>query len=338
MKFAIKTLAATSFALGLLANGADAETRLRIQNHVSPDSMMGRMIKKFVDDVHTMSNGDIQIEMHYSAAVVKSTETFDAATTGILDCDMTNGAYQTGKNPAFQFVADTLGGYDTPVQYQSWVNFGGGYEEINKLYNSYGMTFIGGHVAGQESLNSTRPLKGIADLKGFKFRSPPGMQSEIFASLGASPIVMDFTEVFTALETGIVDGADASSLAVNNSIGLYDIAKHTTFPGFHSMAADHLACRTDIWDSVPENLKRIISVAHKAMSMDLILVNVVENGEAFASLTEQGVTTYDWSAEDRTAFRAAAQNSWANWAQKTPEAKTLVNSHEAFMKRIGLTN
>ena len=121
---------------------------------------MGRLVQKFVDDVHAMSDGDIEIEMHFSASVVKSTETFDAASSGILDCDMTNGSYQTGKNAAFQFVADIMGGYETPEQYQAWVNFGGGREAINELYAPYGMMFIGAQVAGQESLNSTKPLRG----------------------------------------------------------------------------------------------------------------------------------------------------------------------------------
>lgn len=337
MRHYIKSALVSALALGLMAGSVDAQTKLRIQNHQSQESVQGRLIAQFVDDVTTMSGGEIEIEMHYSSAVVKSAETFDAAATGILDCDMTNGSYQTGKNPAFQFVADTMGGYDTPIQYQAWVNFGGGREEINNLYAPHGMTFIGAHVGGQESLNSTRPIRGVADLDGFKFRSPPGMESEIFSALGASPVVMDFTEVFTALETGIVDGADAAGLAINKSIGVYDIAKHTTYPGFHSMSSDQLACRTDVWDAVPDNHKRIISVAHKALAMDLILLTLVANGEALASLPEMGVTTYDWSAEDRAAFRTAAQSAWADWGTRTPEAAAMVASHEAFLKRIGLT-
>lgn len=319
------------------ADGHGEKTKLRIQNHQSQESTLGRLIGEFVENVHTMSDGHIEIEMFYSSAVVKSAETFDAVQTGILDCDMTNGSYQTGKNAAFQFVADTMGGYDTPIQYLSWVNFGGGREEINKLYEPYGITFIGAHVGGQESLNSTKPLRGIEDLKNFKFRSPPGMESEIFASLGAKPVVMDFTEVFTALETGIVDGADASNLAVNNSIGVYDIAKHTTYPGFHSMSSDQLACNSDLWEKVPDAHKKIIEIAHKALMADYVMLTLVENGEALTQMPEKGVTTYDWSAEDRAAFREAAQNSWAEWSEKTPEAKAMVSSHEAFLKRIGLT-
>ena len=196
-----KTLLVTTAVLGFCATSAMADpvVKLKIQNHHATQSTYGTVIKEFVDNVALMSGGDIQIEMFYSSAVVKSAETFDAATTGILDCDMTNGSYQTGKNPAFQFVADTMGGYDTPLQYHTWVNNGGGKEAINDLYENYGMTFIGAHVGGQESLNSIRPLRGVEDLEGFKFRSPPGMESEIFASLGAKPVVMDFTEIFTAL-------------------------------------------------------------------------------------------------------------------------------------------
>ncbi|GFE66647.1 TRAP transporter substrate-binding protein [Litoreibacter roseus] len=342
MRRPAKTLisATTAITLSALTAPAFAEghtVQLRIQNHQAPESTSGRLIAEFVENVETMSNGEIQIEMFYSASVVKSVETFDAAASGILDCDMTNGSYQTGKNPAFQFVADTMGGYDTPIQYQAWVNFGGGKEQINELYNALGMTFVGAHVGGQESLNSTHPLAGPDDLKEFKFRSPPGMESEIFASLGAKPIVMDFTEIFTALETGIIDGADASTLAVNRGLGIYDIAKHTTYPGFHSMSSDHLACRTDVWEGMTDQQRAIITAAEKVLAMDLIMLTLVENGEALAELPAEGVTIYDWSAEDRSAFRAAAQNAWTEWAEKTPETKAMVDSHKAFGKRIGLT-
>ncbi|ASJ71208.1 TRAP transporter substrate-binding protein [Granulosicoccus antarcticus] len=329
---------ATVVLLGLSASPAIAETtsKLRIQNHQSQESTSGRLIAEFVDQVHLMSGGEIEIEMFYSSAVVKSAETFDAAATGILDCDMTNGSYQTGKNPAYQFVADTMGGYDTPIQFQTWVNFGGGREQINELYGEQGMTFIGAHVGGQEALNASKPIRGVDDLKNFKFRSPPGMESEIFASLGAKPVVMDFTEVFTALESGIVDGADASGLAVNLGMGLYDIVKHTTYPGFHSMSSDHLACRSDIWNAMPEKHRAIIEVAHKSLAMDLIMQTLVDEGEALGELEGMGVTTYDWSAEERGKFRDAARSAWAEWSKKTPEAKAMVESHEAFIQSLGL--
>ncbi|PZX15231.1 TRAP-type mannitol/chloroaromatic compound transport system substrate-binding protein [Palleronia aestuarii] len=326
--------AALAFGTATVA-GAQSVT-VRIQNHQSPESTSGRLIADFVENVETMSGGDIDVEMFYSASVVKSAETFDAAASGIIDCDMTNGSYQTGKNPAYQFVADTMGGYDTPLQFQSWIEYGGGREEINGLYNTNGMTFVGAHIGGQESLVSTSPIAGPDDLKNWKFRSPPGMESEIFASLGASPVVMDFTEIFTALETGIIDGADASWLSNNVGSGLYDIAKHTTFPGFHSMSSDHLACRTDFWEGLTDAQRAIITSAEKNLGYELMLATVVENGEALVALPEEGVTIYDWSQEDRAAFRQAAFGAWDEWAQKTPETAEIVQSHRDFIERIGL--
>ena len=67
-------------------------------------------------------------------------------------------------------------------------------------------------------------------------------------------------------------------------------------------------------------------------------VTLIENGEALAVLPEKGVTIYDWSQEDRNAFREAAVATWATWADKTPDAAKLVDSHKAFIERIGLGN
>jgi len=248
---------------------------------------------------------------------------------------MTGGAYQTGKNSAFQFVGDIMGGYDTPYQQLSWLYYGGGYEAAQQLYNKEGMQLIGWWIYGQESMSSSRPLAGPEDLKGWKFRSPPGLETEIFTAMGASPIVMDFTEIFTALETGIIDGADASGLANNVGLGIYDIVKHATYPGFHSMPSDHLACNKMVWDSLTEGERRIIDTAMQKVSLQTALSNDKKNAEAAAMLKTQGVTLYDWSAEDRAAFRARAQGAWDTFAD-TPEAKALVKSHREYLTALGL--
>jgi TRAP-type C4-dicarboxylate transport system substrate-binding protein len=319
-----------------MAGAAFAQsTTLRIQTHYGPETISGKNAAEFVDDVQMMSNGEIKIEMFYSSSVVKSVETFDAAATGILDCDMTGGAYQTGKDPAFQFVGDIMGGYDTPYQQLSWLLLGGGMETAQKLYNKYDMQLIGWWVVGQESLASTKPIRNADDFKDWKFRSPPGMETKIFEQLGAKPIVMDFTEVFTALQTGIIDGADASILANNQGMGIYDIAKHTNYPGFHSMPSDHLACNKAKWDAMPEHQRRIMEVAMEKLALRQAMAGEKANNEAATKLREAGVTIHDWSIEDRRKFHAAAQASWAEFAT-TPEAEALVASHKAYLKSLGL--
>ncbi|WP_343115618.1 TRAP transporter substrate-binding protein [Ostreiculturibacter nitratireducens] len=332
----INTFLRTAAVAALVAAPATAQTTLRIQTHYAPETVSGKLAAQFVDDIQTMSNGDIQIEMFYSSSVVATVETFDAAVNGIVDCDMTGGAYQTGKNPAFQFVGDIMGGYDTPYQQLSWLYHGGGYDAAQQLYNAQGMQLIGWWIYGQESLSSSKPLGGPDDLKGWKFRSPPGLETEIFEELGASPIVMDFTEIFTALETGIIDGADASGLANNVGLGLYDIVKHATFPGFHSMPSDHLACNKAVWDGLSDSQRRIIDTAMQKLALQTALTFEKANAEAAAKLKAEGVTLWDWSPEDRAAFRAGAQKAWERWAEKTPEARALVDSHKAYLAQLGL--
>ncbi|HSM42427.1 MAG TPA: TRAP transporter substrate-binding protein [Afifellaceae bacterium] len=329
-------LSIAALMAGGVAFAAEAQTTtLRIQTHYAPETPSGKLAAQYIDDVQTMSNGEIQIEMFYSSSVVKSVETFDAAATGILDCDMTGGTSQTGKNPAFQFVGDIMGGYDTPYQQLSWLYYGGGLDAAQALYNKFDMQLVGWWIYGQESLASSKPIRNADDFKDWKFRSPPGMETKIFEKLGASPIVMDFTEVPTALESGIIDGTDYSGLANNMGIGLYDIVKHTNYPGFHSMPSDHLACNKAKWDAMPEQHRRIMSVAMEALALRTALTFEKKNAEAAAALKEKGVNIYTWTDEDKQKFREASQASWGEFAT-TDEAKALVESHLTYLRQLGL--
>src|SRR3546814_4139387 len=134
----LAAVAATTFVLGLSAVGISgafaADYTLRIQTHYGPEQASGKLAQQFVDDVETMSGGRLDIEMFFSSSVVKSVETFDAAASGILDGDMTGGAYQTGKNPAFQFVGDIMGGYATHWQQYAWPYHGGGSKAANAIH------------------------------------------------------------------------------------------------------------------------------------------------------------------------------------------------------------
>ncbi|WP_420861202.1 TRAP transporter substrate-binding protein [Algirhabdus cladophorae] len=338
MRTTLKTLVtATAVGLTAMAGAAFAEghsTKLRIQTHFSPETLSGKMAAEFIDNIQTMSNGEIEVEMFYSSTVVKSVETFDAAANGILDCDMTGSGYQTGKNPAFQFAGDLLGGYLNPYQQMAWLLHGGGRDAVNDLHNQYGMSFVGWWIPGPESLSSTAPIRNVADFKDWKFRSPPGLATKVFAALGASPIVMDFNEIFTALETGIIDGADAANLTNNVGLGLYDIAKHTNFPGFHSMPADHLSCRTDVWEAMPEHHRAIMTVAMDSLALHNATINEVQNAQTAKDLRAAGVNLYEWSPEELAKYREAVKIGWTEFAT-TPEAKTMLDSHISFLTDLG---
>lgn len=327
---------AIAIAVFILASSANAAQTLKIETHFAANQPSGEVAAQFAKDVESYTGGEIKVEMYYSSAITgKAAEIFNTAANGIIDCDMSGGAYQTSKNAAFQFAGDIMGGYETPYQMYDWLN-SGGRDALNNLYNKYGMQFVGWWIPGMESLISSKPLPNIAALKDFKFRSPPGMETEIFAALGAKPIVMDFGEVPTALQTGIIDGADFSNLANNVASGLYDTNPHATYPGFHSMPADHLACNQAMWNKLSKKNQDAILKAMDKAGKSVTKYVEDKNVEAVKEMKAKNVTLHDLSKADRLTFRQAAQKSWAEWSKKTPEAKVLVDSHVAYMKKIGL--
>ena len=330
---------AAALAVSALAASpaVSADHKLRIQTHFSANSTPGELIAQFIDDVQTMSGGALEIQMHYNAEVVAQNETLGAVSQGILDCDMTGASGNVGKDAGFQFAGDIMGGYDTPYQFLAWFHHGGGRDVVqSNLYDPLNVHLVGLWLQGHESLSSTRSLASFDDLKDWKFRSPPGLETEIFAAFGAKPVVMDFGEVPTALRTGIVDGADASTLNTNVSLGLFDIATDATYPGFHSMPTETLACNKDAWGKLPENIQRIVEVALYRTALNLAMLTEIKDKRAAKSLVEQGVTLHDWSTEDRKSFREFARSRWAEWQAKSPAAEAIVNSHTAFMEELGL--
>ncbi|WP_440680502.1 TRAP transporter substrate-binding protein DctP [Candidatus Pelagibacter sp. HIMB1623] len=335
-KLISKTLAAVAMVSVALFGSANAKT-LKIETHFTASSPNGEVAAQFAKNVEKFSGGSLKVEMFYSSSVTgKSAEVFNSAQTGIIDCDMTGAGYQTGKNAAFQFAGDVMGGYDNPYQQYEFLNFPGAQEAVDALYNKYGMTLIGWWIPGHESLISSRPIPDVASLKDFKFRSPPGMESMIFTTLGAKPIVMDFGEVPTALQTGLIDGADYSSLATNYAGGHYEQNKYATYPGFHSMPADHLACNTKVWNKLKPHEQGAMKAAIEIAGRTITSLVERKNAEAVKALNEMGVTLHDWSREDRLKFRTAALAAWEEWKTKSPEAEALIEIHKAYMKANGI--
>ena len=78
-KLTLATALATTTAFAAFA-GSHASTKLRIQTHYAPETVSGKLATQYIDNIQTMSGGEIEVEMFYASSVVKSPETFDAVT------------------------------------------------------------------------------------------------------------------------------------------------------------------------------------------------------------------------------------------------------------------
>ncbi|MEL6373707.1 MAG: TRAP transporter substrate-binding protein [Pseudomonadota bacterium] len=345
MKRTLGALLLAGFAAATaLPQAAAAKTvTLKLQASQSAGDFTYRYLtEKWAPKIEQMSGGTLKLEILPTRAVVPHRETIDAVGIGILQGDLNAVSYFSGRDPVFAIIGDLIAGYDTPDQVQMFCMNGGGKEILQKAYDKY----TGGkvHVIGcgpyaKEALVSKTPIRGVADFKGVKIRSPEGLAAEVFKRVGASPVALPFSEVYTSLEKGIVDAADASAYVNNASKGMHKIAQYPIYPGIHSMAVLQFIINKDTWNKLTPAQRTILEVWYMAAYSDLRRHAALKD-RAMVADDKAGKGTVkeviDWSQAERDKFRAIAQKAWADYAKRSPLAKEAYDAHVKFMKLYGL--
>lgn len=334
--------AAAVLALMGVASGNTLEAKtLKLQ----ASSRAGDWAHRFMTDdwgpkLGEMTDGALEVEVLATKAVVPHRETIDAVANGILDGDLNAVSYFSGRDPAFAIIGDLIAGYDTVDQVRTFCMHGGGKEILQKLYDKYAGGNI--HVIGcgpyaKEALVSKVPINSVADLEGVKIRAPEGLAAEVFKRAGASPVSLPFSEVYTALEKGVVDAADASAYVNNDASGMHKVAKSPIYPGIHSMAVLQFIVNKDVWEGLSPAEQRALetwySAAYDAMrrEADLQDRDLVARDKA-----DPEMTVVDWPAEERRKFRELAVGAWEDFGAQSELAKEALDAHLTYMKRIGL--
>ena len=290
--------------------------------------------------LNTMLGGTTTVQITPFQAVVPYRETIDATAAGLLGGDMSAISYFTGRDQFFAIMGDLIAGYDTVDQASGFCQIGGGKEILQEVYDEIAPGQI--HVVGcaafaREALVSSKPINGLEDLKGVKIRAPEGLASEVFARVGASPVALPYSEVFTSLEKGVIEAADASSYANNAATGVHKVAKYPLFPGIHSMAVHQFIVNKQQWDAMSEADRIMIEVWYQAMASAIARAIDFEDRKLVATDMQAGdLTIIDWSQDDRDAFREVAKEAWEASAAKSPKARKALDAHIAYMKTLGL--
>lgn len=340
LKKSLMALAVISMAVTGVSADADAK-KLKVQASSKAGDWAHRfMTDKFGPKLATMTGGKVSIEVLPTKAVVPHRETIDAVANGILDGDLNAVSYFSGRDPAFAIIGDLIAGYDTVDQVRTFCEYGGGKEILQKLYDKYTKGQV--HVVGcgpyaKEAFVSTIPIKTVADFKGVKVRSPEGLAAEVFKRVGAAPVSLPFSEVYTALEKKVIDAADASAHVNNHASGMYKIAKFPIYPGIHSMAVLQFIVNKKVWDKLGKEGQTALEMWYQA-SYDAMRREADLEDQKIADAQRKGgeITVIDWSGEERAKFREIAVGAWEDFAKKSPLAKEALDAHLKFMRSTGL--
>jgi TRAP-type mannitol/chloroaromatic compound transport system substrate-binding protein len=293
--------------------------------------------KAWADNVTELSNGEIIIHILPAGAVVQYNETLEAVGAGILDGHIGDPSYFSGKDPAFAMLGNLVGAWSAPEQMLDFITEGGGYDLYNELINPYGLQFIGASATGLESFLSNKPVRGVADLKGLKLRAPEGMVQEVFAAAGSSPVNLPGSEVYTALEKGVIEAADYTVFASNHSQGMHRFARYPVYPGFHSMPMVEVSMNLKLWQTLSESDKDLLKQSVKTLALDMVAELEAKDQAALKEASQDpDIEIVDWSAEERKAFRNIARSQWKSWATRSPMAQKVYTTVTAHLKARGL--
>jgi TRAP-type mannitol/chloroaromatic compound transport system substrate-binding protein len=308
----------------------------KMQSYWQSGTLPQNLFEGFARRVKEESGGRLVIDALPTNSVVAPPESLDAVSAGVLDGHNGGPAYFTGKDAAFALIGDPQGAFDSPYQFQMWMSYGGGNELARELYGNYGVHFVGGVWYGQECLVSKRALRTLADFKGLKIRAPQGMSGDIFSLLGAAPVQLPGSEVYTALERGVVDASDWGTLSMNEDLGYHKLAKFPSYPGFHSMPMGEISVNKAKWDGLPADLKAILEGATRDFALEMIQQNYLADVKVAVEAAQRGFEPVDLPAAERQRFREVARGVWKEYAARSPLAQKVYDSQIAFLNRLGL--
>ena len=166
---------------------------------------------------------------------------------------------------------------------------------------------IGGVVAGWGSIgerdmwNSKHPIKSIADLKGLKMRTQQSaIQKDTYAALGAQPTPMPFSELFTALQTGVVDGADNGPIDILSE-KFYEVTKYLTLTNHFIVIVPMLVSDKALAKLTPED-KTVVLAAAKKSTQVMSEEAKKKNQGAIEKLKGRGLEVFTLGDAERKAF------------------------------------
>jgi len=192
-------------------------------------------------------------------------------------------------------------------------------DKLLRNLETRGMVGLGWMDIGFRNIvNSKRPLTKLEDISGLKLRT---MQSKIFidsfTALGANPVPLAFSELFTAMETKAVDGAENAATVIESS-KFYEVQKYMSIT-HHMYAAMAIIINKKLWDGLSLDEKKLLREASVEASRYQRTVNREQEVKAIASLKKNGMQINEMSPAELNRMREKVRPVVADIAKTVGE-------------------
>lgn len=312
-------LAVSGLAFAAVAQNASAQTVMRISVSTAKDSHQGVAIDTLAKEVEKRTNGRYQIKTFYGGSLGAERESVEAVQLGTQELTWTS----TGPIPNFVPEVKIL---DVPFLFRDYAHAravldGPIGQRMLKKFDAKGMKALAwGENGFRHMTNNVRAVKSPVDLQGLKLRTMENpVHIQAYKGFGIIPTPMAFTEVFTALQQGTVDGQE-NPLSVITANKFEQVQKHLTLTGHVYSPGVFLMNKAVFDDLPPADQKAFLEAAKVAAKANRDRVDEDEKS-AVAYLRSQGMEVID--DVDRSKYQAVLAPVFADFEKQF--GKTALN-------------
>ncbi|TXT23381.1 MAG: C4-dicarboxylate-binding protein DctP [Gallionellaceae bacterium] len=303
MKFRNAMMFVLALGISGVASAAD-EIVIKFSHVVAADTPKGKASEFFAKKAAELTKGKVKVEVYANSALYKDKEEMEALQIGAVQM-LAPSLAKFGPLGAKEFEV-----FDFPYIFDD-------YAELHKITQGpigasllaklepKGIKGLAFWDNGFKSFSANTPIKAPTDLKGKKMRiqSSKVLEEEI-RSIGGLPQVMAFSEVYQALQTGVVDGTEnpISNLYTQK---MHEVQKHLTLTN-HGYLGYAVIVNKKFWEGLPADVRGQLEQAMKESTVFANKIAQEENNTALEGVKKSGKTTvYTPTKEEKMAFKKA---------------------------------
>ncbi len=312
-------------AVVVLATGAQAETVLKL-SHQFPGGkgdVRDEMVQMMARDV-AAANVDMVIKIFPGSSLVKPQEQWKAMLTGQIDIASFPLDYASGFHP--QFGATLMPGLVKSHAHARRINDSDFMKDIKAVIEQGGAKVLADAWLAGAFASKDQCIRKPDDAKGLKVRSAGATFSQMWAGAGASVVSIPSSEVYNALQQGVISATDTSTGSFV-SFRLYEQVKCITAPGDNGLwfMYEPVLISMKSWNKLNDAQKKALTAASKKAEDYFEGESKKMDDKMVETFKANKVEVVTMSEADADAWRAVAQKtSYKSFAEKVPGGKELI--------------
>ncbi|EPC00753.1 C4-dicarboxylate ABC transporter [Litchfieldella anticariensis FP35 = DSM 16096] len=296
---------------------------------------LGTGANDFAKRIETLSGGRMRVRVHGAGEMVPALEVFDAVAAGTAEVGHSAAYYWRGKVAAAQFFTAVPFGMNT-TETNSWLYNGGGQELWDELYAKHNLKpFPVGNTGTQMAGWFKKEINSLEDMQGLKLRLP-GLAGEAMNGIGVTTVNMPGSEIFTSMQTGVLDAADWVGPYNDLAFGLHQVADYYYTSAWNEPSAIlEGTVNLDAWNALPDDLKAVVTEAARSANLAMIDEFTYRNAQALKTLVdEHNVQLRSFPEDVMQALYKSSQEVLQRQVENDPDSRKIYESYREFQQLV----